>query len=208
MKKNVMMRIASLLLVAVIVTSCAVSGTFAKYVSTVNGTATASVAKWAFTGNDIDIATDKTFTFDLFATIKDTSDAAEEDVLKDDDKVVKIAPGTSGSFAINLTNASEVNAKYTVDYTVTNNAGLPIEYSANGENWSSTLADITEAVAVDIDDTTSINVYWRWAYETADGDGSVTAGDEADTTDGIAEATNDNSVQLTVVATVTLTQVD
>jgi hypothetical protein len=44
--KNKMMRIASVLLVAALITTCAISGTFAKYVTKVEGTDKARVAKW------------------------------------------------------------------------------------------------------------------------------------------------------------------
>lgn len=44
--KNKMMRIASVLLVAALITTCAISGTFAKYVTKVEGTDSARVAKW------------------------------------------------------------------------------------------------------------------------------------------------------------------
>ena len=46
MKKNKIMRIASVLLVAVLLSISAISGTFAKYVSTAEKTETARVAKW------------------------------------------------------------------------------------------------------------------------------------------------------------------
>ena len=46
MKKNKMMRIASVLLVAVLISTCAISGTFAKYVTKTEGTDKARVAKW------------------------------------------------------------------------------------------------------------------------------------------------------------------
>ena len=46
MKKNRMMRVASALLVAVLLTTCAISGTFAKYVSTATGEDAARVAYW------------------------------------------------------------------------------------------------------------------------------------------------------------------
>ncbi|MBR6427468.1 MAG: hypothetical protein IKS28_06555 [Clostridia bacterium] len=44
--KNKMMRIASVLLVAALITTCAISGTFAKYVTKVSGEDSARVAKW------------------------------------------------------------------------------------------------------------------------------------------------------------------
>ena len=46
MKKNVMMRVASALLVAVLMTTCAISGTFAKYTSSKTDSDSARVAVW------------------------------------------------------------------------------------------------------------------------------------------------------------------
>ena len=46
MKKNRMMRVASALLVAVLLTTCAISGTFAKYVTSGNSSDTARVAEF------------------------------------------------------------------------------------------------------------------------------------------------------------------
>lgn len=45
MRKNRMMRAASALLVAVLMTTCTISGTFAKYVTSADSTDTARVAK-------------------------------------------------------------------------------------------------------------------------------------------------------------------
>ena len=60
MKKNKMMRIASVLLVAVILTTCAISGTFAKYVSSADSSDSARVAYWGFNPATMNIT-------DLFA---------------------------------------------------------------------------------------------------------------------------------------------
>ena len=49
MKKNRMMRLASILLVATLMSTCTISGTFAKYVTTASGSDTARVAKWGVT---------------------------------------------------------------------------------------------------------------------------------------------------------------
>ncbi|MBQ4571031.1 MAG: hypothetical protein IJB21_05000 [Bacilli bacterium] len=50
MKKNVMMRLSALLLVAVLLTTCVISGTFAKYVTTAPlKEDSAKVAKWGIT---------------------------------------------------------------------------------------------------------------------------------------------------------------
>lgn len=48
MKKNRMMRLASILMIAVLMTTCTISGTFAKYTTEVTSQDTARVANWGF----------------------------------------------------------------------------------------------------------------------------------------------------------------
>ncbi len=59
--KNKMMRIASILMVAVLLTVCAVSSTFAKYVTSVNVGDAARVAKWGIviTAENTDLFAEK-----------------------------------------------------------------------------------------------------------------------------------------------------
>ena len=62
MKKNAMLKIAAVLLVAVLLTTCAISSTFAKYVSSYESTAeTARVAKWGLYVDTTSIGTQKLF---------------------------------------------------------------------------------------------------------------------------------------------------
>ena len=84
MRKNKMMRLASALLVAVLLTTCAISGTFAKYVTEVTATDNARVAHWGFEATDSSI----TFT-DLFNETYTNVKSSETG------KNV-IAPGTTG----------------------------------------------------------------------------------------------------------------
>ena len=72
MKKNKTMRLASGLLVAVLLTTCAISGTFAKYVSDATNSDTARVAKWSIEveGEEIGVAGDPVVAFDLFETVR------------------------------------------------------------------------------------------------------------------------------------------
>ena len=46
MKKNKFMRLASVMLMLCLITTCAISGTFAKYTTSGTATDTARVAKW------------------------------------------------------------------------------------------------------------------------------------------------------------------
>ena len=64
MKKNKVMRIASVLLIVTLLSTCAISGTFAKYVVTGSADAEARVAKWGVTVDVKGILADKTYATD------------------------------------------------------------------------------------------------------------------------------------------------
>lgn len=103
MKKNVMMRVASIMLVLVLMSSSVISGTFAKYVSEGKSQDKARVAKWG-----VDVAS----VADMFKTeyAKDDSSftlAANTVVSSNSDKLV--APGTKGNLtSVTLTGTPEV----------------------------------------------------------------------------------------------------
>ena len=101
MKKNKMMRIASVLLVAVILTTCAISGTFAKYVTSGNGSDNARVAKFGVTVTGTADTFKETYAKnDTGFTLAANSVVSTEDV---------VAPGTSGSMAaFTITGTPEV----------------------------------------------------------------------------------------------------
>ena len=110
MKKNRMMRAASALLVAVLMTTCTISGTFAKYTSSETATSTARVAKWGvtITGSG-DTAFQKQYKNGDLEVIVDSST---------EDKVV--APGTSGTFAnATISGTAEVALKVETSGTLT-----------------------------------------------------------------------------------------
>ena len=194
MRKNRMMRAASALLVAVLMTTGAVSGTFAKYTSQATASDSVTVAKWAFKVGTTDIATTKNFSFNLFTTINDTGNTADEtDVVN-----AKIAPGTAGSFQFSLQNISEVTAKYTITLaqTQTSSAVVPIEYSTDKTNWYSA-SNFSTTANVAINATATPTIYWRWAIESEN---------TTDTTIGLG--TGSAGFKMTVTATVTAEQVD
>ena len=198
-RSSMMVRLVAVLAVVMMFTMCFVGGTFAKYTSSGTGTDNATVAKWDIRVNGSEIATSDTFTFDLFQTITDSDLAsAETDIAPADGSI--IAPGTSGKFSIAIQNLSEVNATYTIDYTVTNTDNIPVEFSTNGTDWKTNINDLDVTnVAIGLGTDTTVTVQWRWRFE-AD---NVTEGDNADTTLG-----KDGTATLEVSAKVTATQVD
>lgn len=216
-------RILTLVLVLCMVSVCFLSGTVAKYTSTGTGTDTANVAKWKFTVEGTDIATTDEWTFDLFNTIKDSNTSSDET----DVNANLIAPGTSGSFQIDLNNASDVTSKFGIAFSVENivedaesTPAIPVKYRVklNGNyidsDWTdvptnidadSTLYDaVLETAASTVpgaSDDAVVIVEWKWDFEVND------AQNTNDTEIGKDSVTGEY-VQLKVTATVTATQVD
>ena len=165
--------IISLLLVACMATMCFVGGTFAKYTSTIAGTDSARVALWAFKTEDVVANSSNKFTFDLFATaIGDTKtetpseDADDQDVKNTENNVAIIAPGTKGSFEINVKNDSEVTAQYKIAFAAVSTDTIPLQYSLNGTTWEDDIADLDTTFAeVAIGDSAAVTVYWQWDFE-------------------------------------------
>lgn len=116
MKKNKMMRLASGLLVAVLLTTCAISGTFAKYTTQDSASDSARVAKWGVTVaasgtlfNDTYTGTDHAITVQTNATVG-TGDNL-------------VAPGTVNAEGMTFSIKGTPEVKVKVDVKVTNKAG-------------------------------------------------------------------------------------
>ena len=134
MTKNKAMRLGSVMLVLALLTTCAISGTFAKYVTSASADQTARVAKWGVTitpdttnsgflaqyavtdGGNYDDDTTLAAKFINSVASSDSSDATTGTKV--------LAPGTSGDiFKATLTGTPEVLTKieYTdVDVTLSN----------------------------------------------------------------------------------------
>lgn len=116
MRKNKMMRFASGLLVATLLTTSIISGTFAKYVTTNSGSDHATVAKF---GVKIDVADDMGLFKTEYAKDEQSATSANTVVTATADQR-KIAPGTKGSMQFSITGTPEVTTK--LDVTVEENA--------------------------------------------------------------------------------------
>ena len=215
MKNNIMMKIAMVLLATVMITSCAVSGTFARYTSTATGSSTARIASWDFKVGGTKVSTNN-LTFNLFNTVFDTNgSAATNDAdVSDGDTPAVIAPGTWGYFDIVLKNDSEVTARYSIAFSQSKtNAsnGLNIKYlistgntlPAANSSWVSDIASLNIAASnstvMAMDATKTIRVFWKWDFSGGNNSQETTLGENA----GGA-----NVPSIRVTATVTASQVD
>lgn len=127
MKKNTMMRVASALLVAVLLSTCAISGTFAKYVTESSGIDSARVAKWGVTAHVKgslfeDSYQDAPTTFTQNETGRDiTVQAAQSTDL--------VAPGTKNEEGMTfvLTGTPEVDVNVAIAVTNADETGAPVD---------------------------------------------------------------------------------
>ncbi len=222
MKKNRMMRLASLILVLTILSTCAISGTFAKYVTGADADESARVAKWGVTV----AATSDAFKVEYAAEDEDytagvtVKSSAEDDV---------VAPGTKGGLAaVALTGTPEVAVR--ISYTATLDLGdgwmvndtfyCPLvftvgETTINGLEKTSVeeletavnnaVNAYTENYAPGTDlstlDEIGLNVSWEWPFSTSD------ANDVKDTALGDAAAAG-NAATIALDMRVTATQID
>lgn len=191
MKKNRILKIGLLALALTLVTASLVSGTFAKYVTTVTGTGTVQVAKWKVQvgpnatygmGTETDVKT-----FDLLNTVLNNTDVA-------DTPTNLIAPGTNGSFSLAYnTVGSQVDHSVTITlkntstnkisdlanltFTYTDGAGTPQTKTAE----QMAAADGVVIFAKDLDDAGEakvVTINWTWPIGPAD----LTAQDNIDDT--------------------------
>lgn len=236
-KKNVLMRSAGLLLVLVLVTSCFVGSTFAKYTVGGTGTATARVAKFGVA---------VTASGDMFAKTYATDDQSAGAIVNSVASTENVvAPGTKGNMSsIVLAGKPEVAVR--VEYKVntfaltgwqTDDETNPTEYCPLvftvgdktykiGDTGIDTVDKLEAAVKNAIEgcsqnyeantDLSTANtnvkvpsVSWAWAFQGADNGASTTAyqTDAKDTKLG-DRAAEGNAATVTLEIATTVTQID
>ena len=227
MKKNRMMRVASALLVAVLLTTCAISGTFAKYVTSKESTDTARVAKF---GVDLAVTVDGAFAteYEADTTANDEHGVAiaKTVVSAADDQDNLVAPGTKGDLMASATIAGTpevaVNVKQEATLVLTGWAVegtyyCPLVITVDGAKFYgmdyTSAAEFIAAVEAALDSdvnyepntdlTESHSVTWKWAFEGTDGKQT----DVKDTALGDYAAKTDD-IEISFTYKVTVTQID
>ncbi len=213
MKKNKMMRTASVLLVAALMTTSMISGTFAKYTTSATGTDTARVAKFG-----VNITANGT----TFAKEYTNDSSAKTVVSSETDKNV-VAPGTKGDMAkMTLTGTPEVAVKVSYEgkfdlndqWNASGSFYCPLVIKVNNSEVSTSDCTTAEDFEKAVNDAISkysteyapgtnladkgndsLTVSWEWPY----------AGDDTKDT-ALGNATNAGEVTLAV--TTTVTQID
>lgn len=233
MKKNKMMRAASFLLVAVLLTTSVISGTFAKYVTSAEAKDTARVAKWGVT---------VTATGEYFADAYDTDDAvytgARSVITSGATGDALVAPGTTKAdvTTIKITGTPEVAARAEFVGTATLNdkwkvdgtfyCPIVVTIKDNANNVKATIDGATYNSAdefeiaietyinnfsqeydpneiIDNQDNSALKISWAWPFSVSD------VNDVKDTALGKAAADNvANAGTIDIGVVCTVTQID
>lgn len=206
MKRNTILRVSAILLVLTLLSTCVISGTFAKYTTSADANDDARIAKWG-------------------VVVEATAEAFTEN---DDDTVISfvsgenvLAPGTDGNLCgLTITGQPEVAVKIDAtaeleltDWAVDSAYYCPLvitvgttEFKGNdyadAEAFEKAVEDaiVAEIAKDSVDPNTnladSVAVTWAWAYEGND--------DVKDTALGNAAA----PATISIAVSVTVTQID
>lgn len=220
MKKNYMMRIAAVLLVLVLLSTCVISGTFAKYVTADSADDSARVAKW---GISVEVGSEA---FEIKYAKDDNDTAFTNTVVASEDVV---APGTKGTLAtVAIEGTPEVAYEVKVEtdlelekWAVNGAYYCPLvikvgdieikglEYNDQDSFETAVENAIKESLTgnttgvVEYESGTSsdkeLTVTWSWAFEGVNDANDTILGDAA---------ANDNAATIDFELTVTVTQID
>ena len=222
------MRVAGLLLALVLVTSCFVGGTFAKYVTSGTGSDSARVAKFGVTVT----ANGSTFA-ETYKTDDTSATAIANSVVSSETGKNVVAPGTRGnmvSMALSGTPEVAVEVEYEAtvevkDWTVNNEFYCPIEIKVGEDTIKGLDYDSVDAFqnavkekidgytakyapGTDLSQTATVKtptVSWSWAFE-GTGEGAKQT-DVKDTALG-DQAANGTAATIKLEVKTTVTQID
>ena len=238
MKKNNMMRLASGLLVAVLISTSTISGTFAKYVTEESSSDTARVAEFGvrITANG-QTFTDKYEGIEASWSGKNTVDGEGENV---------VAPGTKGDMVkMSLTGKPEVAVRVSYDLTTFDLTDwtlydgtteyCPVIFTINNESYGTndtsatnkfdTVAQLQEAITSAVEDYTkeyepntdltgvgddSLAIGWEWPFS-VDKDHDIKDTILGDKAAGIAQdgaSMEKAPAEIDIAITTTVTQID
>lgn len=146
--------------------------TFSKYLTQVKGEGVAEIASWDFKVNG---KTDEVQTINLSSTF-------------DNETLIgnKIAPGTKGSFNINLdATGSEVGINYKVTFDGETQKPTNLKFKYNDTSYNS-IKELESALtgtinANDSEKTKTFTINWEWPFETGSNTSGINQNDKIDT---------------------------
>lgn len=176
-ENNTRYKILVLSITAILVISLVAVASYAKYITTINASGNAQVAKWSFKVNDsenedigeINLGR-KTYTANTISN-------------------GIIAPGTSGDFTVKVdATGTKTGVNYSILFNNIKNKPQNLYIKVGDNKFYEFDSELSNALAgyIDADDNQKekeIKIDWAWDYET-ERNGGVAVNDQIDTTDG------------------------
>lgn len=163
---------------------------YAKYITEIKGNGIAEVATWSFKVNDQK---------EHIQEIKLASTYNNETLVNN-----KIAPGTSGNFNIIVdATGSEVGIKYNIVFSDEANKPTNLKFIYEDQEYNS-IQDLENNLsgvinANEENKTKTLNIGWKWDYETGQEEEEIAANDLIDTKD--AEKLQNYTFKVSVTGT-------
>ena len=167
-----------LLLLVIGVSGVLIAGTYAKYTATISKSSSVAIAKWNFESDN----STETINIDLKNNYDESTLVSTRTVDGVDYKV--IAPGTEGSFDIDLVNTSDVGVNFKVSLDSVEHFPTNIKFYKDSNYQTELipgLSKITGKLAANDNQGLTIKVYWKWEFETGSLINEIYSGDTSDT---------------------------
>lgn len=222
MKQNKIFRLSAILLVLTLLSTCVISGTFAKYVTSDNASDTVRVAKWGIVlsiDSEADILYDDNLNINDVTELKVSSEELAAPGTKKELATVKLTGTPEVAYEIKVVVDLNLGDKWVadsavycpvvftvagnpikIDGTITTTAALEtavenaIKAAISGEADGIAEYDAGDPVPLS---ASEVNIGWSWAFSTSD------ANDKKDTQLGVA-----GNAIIDFELTVTVTQID
>lgn len=187
MNKN--KKIVLITIVAIIIIVSFIGGqVYAKYMSKITGSGTADIASWSFKVNEKD---EKMQTISLNSTINNNTLVNN-----------KIAPGTEGNFQIKIdATGAEVGIDYKIIFENEKNKPTNLIFEYENKKYNSIVElqkDLIGTINADEKEKIkTLNINWKWPYETGKNQNEINQNDVIDTN----EAKNISNYTFDVIIT-------
>lgn len=183
------------IVIAVILVSFIGGQAYAKYMSKVTGNGVGEIAQWRFKVNENE---EKMQTISLKSNINNSTLVNN-----------KIAPGTEGNFQIKIdATGSEVGVNYIIKFENESNKPTNLKFIYNEKTYNSLSElqqDLTGIInANEQNKIKTLNIGWKWAYETGNNKQSIENNDLIDTKE--AKQINDYTFNVIISGTQVMPQ--
>lgn len=187
-KKRKIILVSSILVLILI--SFFIGQAYAKYFTKLKGEGAAEIASWDFKVNGQKEQVEK---INLNSTMNNESLIGN-----------KIAPGTEGSFNIVIdATGTDVGINYNIDFSEESNKPTNLKFTYDEKEYNS-IEELTEDLsgvinANDENKERTLNIKWKWDYETGETPEEIASNDEIDTLE--AATLSDYTFNVTVSGT-------